>query len=376
MKMVSGTGALFVGSPRYTCCVPNRTRRARRRIDTLDPVIPKGIAMFSIIGMVAAATVVPPAGSPAAKPIIRKLGTIDCDMVETTPIVWRGRLYRFEYVRDNYKPNTTGRCYFRFDDVETGEPTPPFAAGWHLGSAFADGDRVYAFGVNKWGGTEIRVFWSDDIKIWASRTALHLRGWEIFNTSVCKDADGYTMAFEIGAPPQETGIAFTMRFAKSSDLLNWRLTPVECVFSKDRYTACPALRFLDGWYYMIYLEARPGPTYEPHIVRSKDLVRWESSPLNPMMQFSDEDKSIANPRLSAEQRQRIAAAVNLNNSDVDLCEIAPNDAAPPALRGGAKSPTVVIYYSWGNQQGIEHLAAAVYDGTLAEFLRRWFPQRP
>ena len=33
------------------------------------------------------------------KPRIEKLGTIDCDMVETTPIVFGGRLYRFEYVR-------------------------------------------------------------------------------------------------------------------------------------------------------------------------------------------------------------------------------------------------------------------------------------
>ncbi|MFQ6040458.1 MAG: hypothetical protein ACE5PV_06340, partial [Candidatus Poribacteria bacterium] len=30
------------------------------------------------------------------KPQIEKLGTIDCDMVETTPIVFHGRLYRFE----------------------------------------------------------------------------------------------------------------------------------------------------------------------------------------------------------------------------------------------------------------------------------------
>ncbi|MGB9717317.1 MAG: hypothetical protein ACP5PQ_01910 [Thermoproteota archaeon] len=42
------------------------------------------------------------------KPSIVKLGTIDCDMVETTPIVFQNRLYRFEYVRSNYKPNKTG----------------------------------------------------------------------------------------------------------------------------------------------------------------------------------------------------------------------------------------------------------------------------
>ena len=35
-------------------------------------------------------------------------------------VVFRGRLYRFEYVRKDYKPNTTGDSYFRFIDVETG----------------------------------------------------------------------------------------------------------------------------------------------------------------------------------------------------------------------------------------------------------------
>jgi len=325
----------------------------------------KGILMIGLMGMIAAAASAAPSGADAPKaksgdkPLIRKLGTIDCDMVETTPVVWRGKLYRFEYVRDNYKPNTTGKSYFRFVDVATGEPTPAFAAGWHLGSAHAEGGRMYVFGVNTWNGTEIRVWWSDDLETWDSKTALSLAGWGIFNTSVCEGNGEYSMAFEIGEPPEETGVAYTMRFAKSTDLLNWRLTPSECAFSKDRYTACPALRFLDGMYYMIYLEAKPGPEYEPYIVRSKDLVHWESSPFNPVMKFSPEDKLIANPRLTDEQRALIAGAVNLNNSDVDLCEF------------GGK---VTINYSWGNQQGIEFLAEAVYDGTLADFLRGWFPE--
>jgi len=109
---------------------------------------------------------------------------------------------------------------------------------------------------------------------------------------------------------------------------------------------------------MICLEARPGPTYEAHIVRSKDLKRWESSRLNPVMAFSDEDKAIANPKLTSEQRRAIARAKDINNSDLDLCE----------FRG-----KTVIYYSWGNQQGNEFLAEAVYAGTLADFLRSFFP---
>ncbi len=293
----------------------------------------------------------------AQKPQIKKLGVIDCDMVEATPVVFHGDLYRFEYVRANYKPNRTGDSYFRFIHVESGKSTTPFATGYHLGSAYVENDTVYVYGVDMWGESNIQVFWSSDLETWSSQSALNPPNWGIYNTSVCKGSDRYVMAFEVGEPPEEVGVRFTNRFAESSDLINWTLTPSECVYSKDRYTACPALRFLDGFYYMIYLEARPGPTYEPHIVRSRDLIHWESSLHNPVMQFSAEDKIIANPDLSIEQRQRIAAAVNRNNSDVDLCEF---------------NGKVIIYYSWGNQRGVEFLAHAVYDDTLESFLRGFF----
>ena len=293
------------------------------------------------------------------KPQIKKLGTIDCDMVETTPIVFHSRLYRFEYVRANYKPNKTGDSYFRFIDVESGKPTPAFAAGYHLGSAYVEDDTVYVYGVDIWGAENIQVFWSKNLKEWSSKPALTLPGWGIYNNSVCKGSERYIMAFEIGKPPEEAGVGFTTRFAESIDLLNWKLTPSECVYSKSRYTACPALRFFSGFYYMVYLEARPGPTYETHIVRSKDLVQWQSSSFNPVMQFSEEDKDIGNPNLTAEQRERIARAVNRNNSDVDLCEF---------------NGRVIIYYSWGSQQGTEFLAHAVYNGTLESFLRGFFSE--
>lgn len=292
------------------------------------------------------------------RPRIKKLGTLDCDMVEVTPVVFKDRLYRFEYVRDNYPANQTGASYFRFLDVATGKATPAFAKGFHLGCAYVEGDTAYAFGVNKWGGSTITVFRSKDLEKWEERLALTLPGWGLYNTSVCKAEGRYVMAVEVGEPPEVVGVRFTTFFAESKDLLTWKLLPEECVYSKEKYTACPALRYLDGYFYMMYLEARPGPAYESHIVRSKDLIRWESSRLNPVLAFSNEDKTIANPKLTADQRKTIAQAKNLNNSDLDLCEY---------------NGKTVIYYSWGNQQGKEFLAEAVYDGTLASFLRSFFP---
>jgi hypothetical protein len=292
------------------------------------------------------------------KPAIAKRGTIDLDMVETTPVVFQSRLLRFEYVRANYYANKTGNSYFRFVDGATGEPTNAFAKGYHLGCAFVRDGTMYAFGVDKWGGSRVQMFRSKDLKNWDTGPALNLPKWELFNTSVCQTADRYVMAIEVGAPREIVGVPFTMFFAESKDLEHWKRLPLECVYSKKKYTACPALRYFDGHFYMIYLEARPGPTYESHIVRSKDLIHWQTSRLNPVLAFSGDDKRIANSKLTADQRTVISHATDINNSDIDLCE----------YRG-----KTVIFYSWGNQQGREFLAEAVYDGGLSSFLRGFFP---
>ena len=322
-------------------------------------MLTKIVLLGTLAGLLAIAS---PTAADAAKPVIKKLGAIDCDMVETNPIVFHGKLYRFEYVRaERYKPNTTGDSYFRFIDVATGDATPAFAVGRHLGGAHVHGDTVYVYGVDAWGGSQINVFWSKDLETWESKEALALPGWKIYNNSVCTDATRHVMAFEIGEPPEETGHRFTMRFAVSDNLLDWTLTPSDCVYTKDRYSACGDLHYLDGYYYMVYLEACPG-YYAPYIVRSKDLVAWETSPFNPVMKHSDDDRRIANPDLTQAQRDRIATAKNINNSDVGLAEF---------------DGRTVIYYSWGDQHGIEHLAEAVYEGPARDFLQGFFcPDAP
>lgn len=296
---------------------------------------------------------------PQGRPLIRKLGTIDCDLVETTPIVFQGKLYRCEWVRTSYKGNELGENYSRLVEVGTGRTTAPLAHGCVFSSAFVDGDTVYVTGTSTeqgWTGQRVEMFASKDLKQWEHWTALDLDGFGICNTSICKADDRYVMMFEIHKPEDQAGVAFTARFATSKDLRNWAVTPPECVYAKDRYSAPHCLRYLDGYFYDFYLEAHEG--YEMRVVRSPDLIHWEPSPLNPVLKASAEDKQIANPNLTTEQRQRIAKAENINNSDIDFCEY---------------EGRLVINYSWGNQRGEEFLAEAVYEGTAAEFLRGWFP---
>lgn len=292
------------------------------------------------------------------KPIITKTGAIDCDLVETTPVVFKGSLYRFEYVRAQYWANETGDSYFRFVAHDSGVESAPFAHGFHLGNVFVEDEVLYVTGTNIWDGERVDIFASTDMVNWESWNALDLPGYGIFNTSVCKADDRYVLMFEVGKPPEVAGVPFTALFATSTDMRHWQLTPPECTYSKERYTAPHCLRYLDGYYYNFYLEAHDGPRYDQRVVRSKDLVQWEASPLNPVLEASEEDRQIANPRLTSDHRNRIATAVNINNSDVDFCEY---------------EGRVIINYSWGNQQGVEHLAEAVHDGTLRQFLEGWYP---
>ncbi len=292
------------------------------------------------------------------RPFIRKLGTIACDIVEVTPFVWQGRLYRLEYFRagEQNESNPTDETYFRIIDVYDRSVVSTLGHGCHLGCAFADGDKVFSVGAKgKWGSDTLTIFSSDDMHEWDS-TEFRLPGLNCYNTGVCKKKDGgYLMLIEVAQPSP-----FTFRFAVSDDMKKWDLLPEEYVFQKDRYCGGPAIYSFDGdpQYYVLYLEEYPGPGYATCAARSRDLINWEYSPINPVLMYDEhKDKQIADKFLTRDQRARIERALDINNSDVELCEFLGR---------------TVIYYSWGNQKGIEFLAEASYEGGARELLASFF----
>ena len=293
----------------------------------------------------------------AGRPRIIKLGTIDCDLVETTPIVFKKHVYRCEWVRPGYWANERKQSYCRFIERESGRPTPAFALGYEFTSAFLDRGTIYVTATSR-NRTTIQMFASQDLKTWDSWTVFHDETFGMFNTSLCKAGRQYVLMFEIDRPADQAGVPFTARFLKSKDMRHWELTPPECNYARDRYTAPHCLRYLDEWFYDFYLEAHEG--YEMRVVRSHDLIKWEASPLNPVLKASDEDRKLKNLGLPENLRQRIASARNINNSDLDFCEY---------------HGQLVINYSWGNQLGTEFLAEAMFPGTEQQFLRGWFPEQ-
>ena len=320
----------------------------------------RSICLLILIGAVTLPTFAankPPTDA-NGRPLIEKMGTIDCDMVETTPVVFKDRLYRFEYVRANYWNNKTGDSYFRFVDHETGKKTTPFAKGYDFGSAYVSDNTVYVTAVDEGDSEQVYIFKSRDLENWEQWMAFKLPGWGMFNTSMIKAKNKFVLMFEVGKPESEAGERFTARFATSEDLKTWEILSKDHNYALDRYTAPHCLRYLDGYYYDFYLEAFHG--YEARVVRSKDLIHWDPSPLNPVLKASPKDKQIANKSLPDSLIQRIAKADDWNNSDIDFCEY---------------QGKLIINYSWGNQLGKEFLGEAVFHGTQEQFLKGWFPDK-
>lgn len=301
---------------------------------------------------------------------MKKCGTLKVDFVESTPIVWNDRLIRFEWVR-NDQWSSQGLVkrehgYYHFVDMETEEEVgAPFGLDHSFGACYAEDGKMYVIGGRgRGGGNILDLFWSEDLINWQEKEVLRFdEDVKTYNTSICKAEDNeYALAIEIGGPSPLVGRPFTIIFAKSTNIMDWELLdPTVHVFSRERYTACPSIRYFDGFYYMVYLEGLPELRWAPYIVRTKDFKVFEIGLINPFMMFDDDDKIIIHPeRFTDEEIERVLNAVDCNNSDVDFCEY--------------KGKTVILY-SWGNQHGVEFLAMAEYDGTLKEFLTSFFPEQ-
>lgn len=296
---------------------------------------------------------------------LRKLGTVKINVVETTPVVWNGKVLRFEWVRSKQWGAAGGvdrdfGCY-HFVDTETELSLGEFADDHSFGCCYEEGGKMYVHGVRGGGGGQIiDSFVSSDLKNWESSVALTFPSdIKLFNTSVCRGDGRYVMAIEIGGSNPAVGKGFTCVFAESRDLVNWSmLDMMEYSYSRERYTACPCIRYFDGFYYIIYLESAPCHRWLPYIVRTRDLKEFEIGLTNPITSPDDLDKQVIRPeRFTAEELDYIEHAVNCNNSDFDMCEL---------------DGKTLITYSWGNQYGKEFLALAEYDGTNEEFLKSFF----
>ena len=303
---------------------------------------------------------------PLGRKKIKKLGTLKPYYAEATPFVWHDELYLFEWVRsDEWTHNGNEVGYYHIVRADDGEEVSKFGNHHAFGCCYEENGTVYVHGVRGSSGwtNQVDVFWSDDMVHWQMRPAFTVPDdMFVFNTSVCKDDDGYVMAIEVGTENGShpvIGCNYTNVYARSKDLFNWELLPMDTyIFTPEQYSACPSIRYFNGYYYIIFLAYAPFFRLMPYIVRTSDLETYEIGHVNPIMMPDDDDKKIPYPeRLTQEEINYIENAFDINNSDVDLCEY--------------KGKTVFTY-AWGNQNGKEFLGMAEYDGTMQEFCESCF----
>jgi len=270
--------------------------------------------------------------------------------MENTPVLYKGQPL---LVNNRRGLNTKAADFYLFiEDLRSGQEICRFGETFSFVSGFVNGDEMNVFATENTDDDwthDIYRFSSTDLQNWKKELVIHRKpGAHLFNASVCRDEQGYVMAYESNLPVQ-----WCFRFARSSDLSQWQ--DVEGIEFADlaEQTACgnPTLRYIKPYYYMIYGIWRskgPGVHYEYElsttmyitaIARSRDLAIWELSPTR-------------KPMLDPEPGEMI------NNTDADLFEY---------------EGRTYIYYATGNQWDKGTIRVAMYDGPMKEMFEKYFP---
>lgn len=284
--------------------------------------------------------------SPAtAKKELTKLpGIFVKSAVESTPLWYQGREIMFYCQRPliDDQAKAAPLMSLVLCDMD-GKELAHFGHGYSLGCAFVEGDTVHVFAAkattDDW-FHDIFHFSSKDLKTWKQELAVARAGNEhLLNSSVCRDPQGYLMVYETDLP-----VRCCFKFARSKDLHEWKKIDGLAFAGIDgkELSGCPVIRYCAPYYYAIYMhQIMPGHNgYTSFLARSRDLVTWQLSPNNPILEASKDE--------------------GCNNSDVDLIEI------------GNKT---YVYYCDGDQREWGDLKLAVYPGSMREFFESYFPPK-
>jgi hypothetical protein len=298
--------------------------------------------------LIAVAGVVLPAASngqnTAARQLTKMPGILGHEM-ECTPVIYKGQCLMLRSHRVDTPKSDLSQMYLLITDGITGKELSRFGLHHTFLSALVEGDILHVWATqyvdgtaNEWPTEDNYHFWTTDLNTWNRQLAIKREGSEhICNTSVCRGEHGYLMAYDSDQP-----VKFCIKFARSKDLKRWQKIPGLVFAGVDgkEYSACTPIRYIKPYYYMIYLHAAiPGHNgWVAFMARSKNLVTWQLSPKNPVLEAG--------------------AREGCNNSDVDLIEI---------------DGRTYLNYAAGNQNDWCDLRRAVYPGPMKEFFESYFP---
>lgn len=278
-----------------------------------------------------------------------------------TPFVWNGKLMRMEWINpaNAEKPGTERATVIR--DCESGKFISCICTDILFPSAYIEDDKAYVLGVNPENRGQVIIFESTDLVEWSRRILLTNPGWVYYNTGLTKGPHGYVLLMESSDPVEHIGpYKFTHFFATSPDLYEWSFMDYDPGYSKDRYMGGPWLKYSEGYYYMMACAELTCQRYTNYFYRTKDFHTWEISYYNPILMPSEEDRRVspnAHPDLTPMVVEKIKTGFLSSSSDIDMCDW---------------NGKTYINYLLGNQSGFCYMAEAVYNGTVAEFLKSLF----
>jgi len=282
------------------------------------------------------------------KPILTKLPFAFSDIgrtpMENTPVLFNSRLLLVSNNRPGGADAKGKDAYVYIDDLQTGKEVARFGQGHSFVSAYVNGKElnVFALEFTDFGrimkSSGIDRLTSTDLKTWKTEKVILPDGNEhLFNSSVCKDDKGYLMAYESDKPVQ-----FCFKFARSNDLSKWEKVPhLAFTGENHEYSACPVIRYFKPYYYVIYLHDKMAghKGYISYLTRSKNLIEWELSPFNPILEAGEGE--------------------GINNSDVDLIEY---------------QGKTYLYYATGDQEAWGTVRVAMFNGPEKAFFENHFPK--
>ncbi len=137
--------------------------------------------------------------------------------MENTPVVFNSRPLLVLNYRDDTKNKTDAykrSMYLYILDLATGREVARFGEGHSFANAFVNGPELNVFaseGTDRDWFQSLYRFSTTDLKTWKRELAIpQAPGEHLFNASVCRDDQGYLMAYESDKPVQ-----FCFKFARS-----------------------------------------------------------------------------------------------------------------------------------------------------------------
>lgn len=277
-------------------------------------------------------------------PQINHLGTISLatgTYAETTPITFNNQVIDLAY---NHTPveidmlNLTGNI--QYPSVNTN--------GYALGSAMVYNNVVYSMqtyypvlvGYTAYGNS-VNLMSSSDLINWSPpQTVLQADSTFTFgNTSLTYGNGQFVVAYDTR---QTYNPNWGIKVMTSPDMINW--TSVGTEFQDNGYASTPAIRYINGYYYMFYtapILGIPNMMCDVKVVRTQDFTNWEMQHISQVLLYPQDNEGYC-------------------DSDMDLTEF---------------NGTTYLVYAFGdqgtgpNQGGI---AEATYNGTIEQLLSLFF----